>query len=146
MSRIDDDSVSTSIDKSLHTIERINSHTNTCSYTQTSFLILTSHGFVLGFRNILIRNQAYQTVVLINDRQFLDLILLKNLCSCHQVGLLVGRHKIILRHNLLNGTIQTTLKAQVTVSNDAHEVLLIIHHGDTANMILRHDVERLGHS
>ena len=43
---------------------------------------------------------------------------------------------MVFRHNLLHRTIQTTLKTKVTVGDDAYEMLLIIDHGDTADMIL----------
>ena len=57
----------------------------------------------------------------------------------------MGGHQMILRHDLLHGTVQTTLKAQVTVRHDTHKVLLVVHHGDTADMILRHDIQSLSH-
>ena len=55
----------------------------------------------------------------------------------------MGGHEVLLRHDLLYRTIQTTLKAQVTVRHDTHEMTIIIYHRDTTDMILRHDVEGL---
>ena len=55
-------------------------------------------------------------------------------------------NKILLRHYLFYGTIQTTLETKVTVGDNTYEVLLVIHHGNTTDMILRHDVESLSHS
>ena len=58
----------------------------------------------------------------------------------------MGGHEILLRHDLLDGTVKTTLKTQVAVGDDTLEVLLIVDYGDTTDMILRHDVEGLSHS
>ena len=145
MSRIDDDGIHTGIHQCLHTVEGVECDTNTGSHTQTTFLILAGHGLVLRLRNILIGDEADQAVVLIHHGQFLDLILLQNLSSGCQVGLLMGCHQMILRHDLIDGTIQTTLKAEVTVSHDTHQMTVVIHHGDTTDMILRHDLEGLCH-
>ena len=145
MGSIDDDSVGTSINESLHTVEGISSHTHTSGHTQTTLLVLTGHGLILGFGDILIGDKSDQTVILIYYGQFLDFVLLQDLCGSHQISLLMGGYEIILRHDFLDRTIQTTLEAQVTVGDDTHEVLLIVDHGDTTDMILRHDVEGLSH-
>ena len=142
---IDDDGVGTGIHQSLHTVERIGSYTHTSSHTQTALVILTSHRFILGLGNILIGNQTDQTIILVDHGQLLDLVLLQNLGSSDQVGLLMGGHEIILRHDLLNGTIQATLETKVAVGHDTHEVIIIVNHGDTTNMILRHNIEGLRH-
>ena len=133
---INDDSVSTSIHKSLHTLEGIRGDTHTGSHTQTTFLILTSHGFVFCLGNILIGYQADQMILLIHHRKLLNFILLQNLSGSRQICLLMCRHKIILRHNLLDGSVQTALKAQVTIGDDTHQMLLVIYHRNTTNMIL----------
>ena len=57
----------------------------------------------------------------------------------------MGCHQIVLRHDLLHGTVETALKAQVAVCHDTHEVLVVVDHGDTSDMILRHDVQSLCH-
>ena len=136
MGRVDDDGISAGIDKSLHTVEGIGCHTHTSCHTQTSFLVLAGHRLILGLGDILIGDKSDETVILVNNGQFLNLILLQNLCCCHQVSLLMGCHEMVFRHNLLHRTIQTALETKVTVGDDAYEVLLIIDHGDTADMIL----------
>ena len=79
MSRIDDDGIGTSVDESLHTIERISRHTHTCCHTQTSLLVLTGHRLVLGLGDILIGDESDQTVILVHNGQFLNLISLQDL-------------------------------------------------------------------
>ena len=145
MGRINHDGISTSVYQCLHTIEGISGHTNTCSHTQTALIILTSHGLILSLGDVLIGDQTNQTIILIHHGQFFDLVLLQNLGSSNQVCLLMGGHKVLLRHNLCHRTIETTLETQVTVGDDTNEMVVIIHHGDTTNMILRHDVEGLSH-
>ena len=145
MSRIDDDGIGTSVYQCLHTIECIGSHTDSSGYTQTTFLVLAGHGLILGLRDVLIGNQSDQMIFLIHYGQLLDLVLLQDLGSGSQVCLLVRGHEVILRHNLLHRTIQTTLKAQVTVCHDTYEMIAVIDDRNTTDMILRHDVEGLSH-
>ena len=145
VSRINHDGIGTGIHQSLHTVEGINGHTDTSSHTQTTFLVFTSHGLILGLGDVLIGDQTDETVVLVDHRQFLDLVLLQNLGSSDQVGLLMGGHEVLLRHDLLNGTIETTLETEVAVGDDTHKVVVIVNHGNTTDMIFRHDVEGLSH-
>ena len=84
-------------------------------------------------------------VVLIDHGEFLDLVLLQNLGSSSQVGLLMGGYQVILRHDLCHGTIQTALETEVAVGYDTYEVIVIVDHGDTSDMIFRHDIEGLSH-
>ena len=144
MGSIDDDGISTSIDKCLHTLQRIGSNANTCSHTQTAFLVLASHRLILGLCNVLIGNQTYQSVVLIDNGQFLNLVLLQNLGSRRQVGLLMGGNEVLFRHHLIDGAVETALETQVAVGDDTNETLLTVNHRDTADMILSHDIESLG--
>ena len=143
MGRVDNNGVGTGIDESLHAVEGVEGDTYTGSYAQTTLTVLTSHGLILGLGDILIGNQTNQMVVFVHNRQLLNLVLLQNLCSSNQVGLLMGRYQVVFRHDLVNGTVETALKAQVTVGNDTYEVIAIIYHRDTTDMILRHDVECL---
>ena len=95
MGCINDDGISTSVHQCLHTVEGVIGHTNTGSYAQTTFVILAGHRLVLGLRNILIGDQSDQVVVFIHHRQLLNLILLKDLGSSCQIGLLMGGHQVI---------------------------------------------------
>ena len=142
---IDNDSVNTGIYQSLHTVECVNSYTHTGGYAQTTLLILAGHRLILSLSDILICDKTDKTIVLIYYRQLLDLVLLQNLCSSGKIGLLMGGNEVLLRHDLLNGTIQTTLEAKVAVGNDTYQTLVIVNYGDTTDMILRHDVESLSH-
>ena len=135
MGSIDNNGIGSGIDQSLHTVERIGSHTNTCCHTQTTFVVLAGHGLILSLGDILIRDESDKAVILVDHGQFLNLVLLQNVGSSHQVGLLMSRNKVLLRHNLINRTIQATLKAQITVSDDADETSFVINDGNTADMI-----------
>ena len=102
MGGIDDDSVSTGIHESLHTIEGIEGDTHTGSHTQTTLLILTCHRLVLGLGDVLIGDKTDEVVVLVDNGQFLDLVLLQYLCRGSEVRLLVSGDKVVLRHYLLH--------------------------------------------
>ena len=102
MGSVDDDSVSTSIHESLHTIEGVEGDTNTRSNTQTTLLILTCHRLILRLGDVLIGDKTDEVVVLVDNRQFLNLVLLQYLCRRSEVSLLVSGDKVILRHYLLH--------------------------------------------
>ena len=82
-------------------------------------------------------------VILVNDRQLLNLVLLQYLGCCHQVGLLMGGHQVVLRHNLINRTVEPTFETQVTIGHDTYKSFVIINNGNTTNMILCHDLKGL---
>ena len=141
---VDDDGVDASVHQGLHAVQRVGRHTDAGSHAQTALVVLARHGLVLGLRDVLIGNQSHQVVVLVHHGQLLYLVLLQNVGSRRQVGLLVRGDEVVLRHNLVHGTVQATLEAQVAVGHNAHQVALVVYHGNTANVILRHDVQSLG--
>ena len=81
MSSINDNSIGTCIDQCLGTQQCIGSDTNTCSYAQTTLVILACHGLVLCLGDILVGDQTDQLTILIDNGQLLNLVLLQNLCS-----------------------------------------------------------------
>ena len=145
VSRIDDDSVDTCIYQCLHTVEGIYRHTHTGSHAQTTFLILACHRLILCLSDILVGDQSYQMVVLIHNRQFLDLILLQDLCGRIQIRLQMGSDKILLGHHLINLLVQATLETQVTVGDDSHQIVILVDNRDTTDVIFCHHVKCILH-
>ena len=84
-------------------------------------------------------------ITCIHHWQLLDFVLLQYLCSSSQVGLLMSGYKIFACHHLVYLLIQTTFKAQIPVGNDSHEMIVLIHHGNTSDMIFMHHVESILH-
>ena len=52
---------------------------------------------------------------------------------------------MVFRHDLVYRTIQLALEAEVTVGDDTYQTVAVIDHRNTADMILRHDIESLSH-
>ena len=145
VSRINDDGIGTGIHQRLHAFQRIDSHAHAGSHAQPTFLVLTGHGLVLGLRDVLVCNQSHQVVVLVHHGELLYLVLLQYLSRCSQVCLLVCRHQVLARHHVVNLVVQPTFKTKVTVGHDAHQMVLVVHHGNTADVVLSHHRQRLGH-
>ena len=145
MGRVDDNGVGTGTHQRLHAVERVNGDTHAGSHAQAALVVLAGHGLVLCLGDVLIGDEAHQAASLVHHGQLLNLVLLQNLGGIRQVGLLVSGHQVLLRHHVLHGAVQPALEAQVTVGDNAHQVLLVVHHGNAANVILRHDFQRLGH-
>ena len=142
MSRINHNCIRTGIYQCLHTIQRIGSHTYTGSYTQTTFGIFTSHRFIFCFCNIFISNKTDQLSVHSDNRKFLDLMFLKNLCSRFQISRLVCSYQSFFRsHDKINMFSHVSFETQISVSNNTHQITFIIYHRDTTDFIFRHDVQ-----
>ena len=54
----------------------------------------------------------------------------------------MGGHEVLARHHLIDQAILTQLKAQVAVGDDAHQMVALINHGNTTNVILGHHLQR----
>ena len=145
MGCVDDNSINTRINQRLHAVEGVGSDAHASRHAQAAFLVFAGHGLVLGLGDVLIGNQAHKAVILIHHRQFLNLMLLQYFGSGGKVGLLMGSHQILARHHIVNFALQPALKAQVAIRNDAHQVVLVIYHWNTTDVILSHHGQRVGH-
>jgi hypothetical protein len=76
MSSINNDGISTSLNQSLGTVQGINCNTNTGSHAKATLGILASHWLVLSLGDVLVSDQTYQAILIINYRELLNLVLL----------------------------------------------------------------------
>ena len=145
MSSIDDDGISTSLNQSLGTIYGIHGNAYTGCYTQTTLRVLASHWLVLSLGDVLVSNQTYQVILVVNYREFLNLVLLQDGSGSNQVGLNVSGNQILAGHHLINLLVHVALEAEVTVGNNTYEMVLIIHHWNTTDMIIVHHIKGILH-
>ena len=145
VSCINYDSVGTGVYQCLHTLQCVDSHTHTGSHTQSALGILACHWFVFGFSDVLVCNQAYEFVVFVDNGQFLDFVLLKNLSGSLKVAGLVGSHQIFLCHNLVDALVHIPFKTQIPVSHDANQMTFVVDHRNSSNLIFCHDAESVVH-
>ena len=143
MSCINNNSISTSIHQSLHTLHCISCHTDTCCYTQAALAILTSHRFVLSFCNILVCNQANQLTFFVHYRQLFNLVFLQDLCSSFHICTLVSSNDVILAHHLIDMLVHIKFETEVTVSHNTNQIVFIIYHRNTTNMIFSHQIQSI---
>ena len=54
-------------------------------------------------------------------------------------------HQVFAGHHLIDGTSHITLETQVAIGDNTHQATIVIHHGDAADMIFVHQVERILH-
>ena len=147
VSCIDHDSIRTGIYQCLHAIQRIGSNAHTCSYTQTTFGILTSHRFIFCLCYIFISNKTDQFPIHSDNRQFLDLMFLKNLCCRLQICRLIGSHQSFFgSHNQINMFGHVSFETQISVGNDTYQITFIIHHRNTADFIFSHNSQSIANS
>ena len=143
MSRIDDDSVHIGLHKCLYTVDSIRCNAHSSSHAKPSFLVFASHRLVLCLRDVFVSDEADEFTCVIKDGKFLYLVLLQNLSSCFEVCLNVGCDQIFASHYILNRSVYILLETEVAIGYNAFQVAFIIHNGNAANMIFRHQLESI---
>ena len=54
-------------------------------------------------------------------------------------------NEVLRSHHLVYLLVEVTLKAQVSVGDDAHEMVVIIHHGNASDVIVVHHLQGILH-
>ena len=129
-----------SVDASVGTFDGVGGDTHCGSHTETAFVILASVRASLHLDDVLVSDQTEQMVVLINDWELLDLVLLQDVGSFFERDL-SGSDQVLARHHLADRTIQTALKTEVTVGDDALQAIVAVNHRNAADVVLAHQVE-----
>ena len=122
-----------------HAVQCVGGYSYTGSHTQTSLFIFASHWFVLSLCDVFVSDQADELVVVVYNRKFLNFVFLQNLCCCNQVGLDVCGNQTFAGHHFIYGTVDVLLKAQISVSDNSDQVVLVINYGYTSNVIFAHE-------
>ena len=82
-------------------------------------------------------------VVLVDNRQFLNFMFLKDIFSCREVGEFCCGDEVVFCHHFRDRTICLAFEAEVAVGDDTHEHVVVVHYRDAADMILIHDFESI---
>ena len=144
MCRVEYHSIHSFSHKSSHTIHKIARDTYTGSYTQTTFIILARIWKILQFGNVFVSNQTHE-LTFAHYRQFLNSMLLQYANHVLRIGIIDG-NQVFARHHFCNQSTHIRLKTKVTIGNNANERHILIHHGDSADMILLHHLQRIAYS
>ena len=111
MSRIDNNSIYTSLDKCLYAVKSVVGHAYTCGYAQTALGVLASDRLVLGLGDIFVSDESYKFAVFVYYWQFFNLVFLQYMACAHEISLLVSRHKVFTCHHLVDRTVHILFKA-----------------------------------
>ena len=141
MGRINNNGVGTSLNEGVHAFHRVGCHTHASGYAQTALAVLAGHGLVLSLGDVFISNESDEASVFVHHGEFLNFVFLKNQRGGSQVGLLSSGHEVFACHHFLHQLVEVSLKAQVAVGHDTHQVLVVVHHGDTADMVFGHQCQ-----
>ena len=131
--------------KSTCTLHRILGNAYSGCHAQASKCILGCIWLILGFCYVFICYKAHQLAVLVDNRQFFNLMILKYVGCLFKIGRLAGDYQIIFGHHIINNLGQITFKAQVSIGNDAHQISFIIHHRYATYFIFVHHIQRILH-
>ena len=145
MGRVEHDGIDFRLHQRLHTGHGLAGDADTRSYQQTSVGILRGIGLVLRLRDVVVSDQPQQVLMLVNHRQLLNLVLLQQIDHLLHIGVTGGGDQVLGGHHLGDGASHLGLKTEVAVGDDAHEAVLFIDDGDTADLELMHHALRLAH-
>ena len=146
VSRVDDDGIHTSLDEGFHALESVGCDTHTCCHAQTSLGVLAGKRLVLCLGDVLIGDESDELVVGIHHRELLNLVLEEDARCALEVCLLMSDHEVLLGHHVINLLGEVGLEAEVTIGHDADKGVDIVHHWNTADVILLHDGKGILHS
>src|SRR6266850_4284066 len=116
-----------------------------CCYSQTAEIVLCCGGILNRLLNVFDGNQTLQTLVDINDQKLFDAMLLQDCLRLIQGRADRNGHQWLFGHHFRYGQVETLFKSQVAVGDDADQMAVFIHHGNAADVITLHDIERIAH-
>ena len=98
----------------------------------------------MQFGDIFIGHQAYQLALFVYYRQFLHFMSLE--CIHHgPVVRSADSDEVLTGHHLADSAVHVGLEAQVAVRDDTHQHMVLVHHGNTADMVLVHHPQRIAY-
>ena len=114
------------------------------STAKMTFGIFVGIGEIVQFGDIFIGHQAYQLTLFVNHRQFLHFMSLE--CIHHgPVVRSADSDEVLAGHHLADSAAHVCLEAQVAVRDDTHQHMVLVHHGNTAYMIVVHHPQRIAY-
>ena len=141
MCGVDDDGVGIGIDQCLHALQGVGCYTHAGSHAQASLAVFAGHGLVFGFGDVFVGDEAHQAVFAIHHGQFLDFVFLQDAGSGGQVSLDMCGHQILFGHHVIHLLVKAVLKAQVSVGDNTHQVVVVVNHRNAADMVFCHHVQ-----
>ena len=72
-------------------------------------------------------------------------MLLQDIGGAVEVRVAGSGDKTVFGHYVADVAVEVFLETEVAVGDDAHEDVLLVHHGDTADVVFGHDAQRVAH-
>ena len=108
---IDHDGVDSGLNQGVDTLHAVGCHTHSGGHAQAAAAVLAGVGFVLGFCDILIGDEAHETAVVVNYGEFFNLVLLEYLGGLFEVGRLAGGNEVFAGHHFVDRAVEVGLEA-----------------------------------
>ena len=142
--RVEHDSVHTLFVERVHAVHIVCRDTHARSAAQATFRVLASIGEVFQFGDIFVGNQPREVSFFVHHGQFLHFVGLQRV---HNRRVVRGRdgNQVLARHHLGYRTLHVRLKTQVAVRYNPHQHVLVVHHGNTADVVFLHQLQRIAH-
>ena len=145
VSSIYHDSVNTCCHESIYTLHTVGSNTHACCHTETSERIFACIRFVLSLSDVLVCDKSDKFAVGIHHRKFFNFVFLKNFRCLVEIGRGRSGYQMVAGHHFINFSIHIFFKSQITVGNDTNELFVFIHHRNTSDVILTHNMKSIEH-
>ena len=95
---------------------------------------------------VLISDEAHDAAVLVHHGQFLHLVLLQDLLHVFAVRASIGDgYQVFGSHHIPYRSAHVGEETHVPVGHDAHQVIVVVHHRDAADVVLVHEIQRIPH-
>ncbi len=143
MRGVDGQQVHLHANKFLGALKKIASSAYRCAGAQAALFIFGGVRVLDFLLNVLHRDEALQVVLVVHHQQLFDTVLMEDLLSLLQCGAHGDGDEIVLGHHVGDGQVISSFKAQITVGEDAHQ-LVILHHGDAGNAVTAHHFQGVG--
>lgn len=132
------------LDQGLGTLHGVGGDTYSGGHAQATQLVLACKRLVLGLCDVLVCHQADEFALGVDHGELLYLVTLQDVGGLLKVRALGGGDDVLACHYLIHGASQVALEAQVSVGDYAFEHPLGVHHGDSADVVFVHHVQRVG--
>jgi len=141
---VDHDSVHIGLIERGHAFHRVMRHADPGGYPQAAFSVFAGVRVGLYFGDVFVRQQADQPPFVIHHGQLLDFVLQQDIRSVFQVGIVRG-DQFVLGHHIVDRALHVALEPQVAVRYDADQRIVRGDHGNSADVVLFHQLQRIAY-
>ena len=142
MGIVDDESVALGRDQGPGPVEPILSDADGGPDPEAAQAVLGRVGILDSLEDVLVGDHPLEVAGVVDDEEFLDLVLVKDLLGVGQRRPNRNRNQV-LGHNFLDGQVEPALEPDVPVGQNADELVSLVRDREPRDALLAHDLQGL---